>query len=222
MENTTRRKFLSTMGVLTIVGLTGCIGSNNEERINIEDYPISREADKWPSIGNNPLDSDVTLVVLDDPSCPRCASFHQNTVPKIKSNFISNGLGSLVIRPYPVVYEWGLPASHSLEAVYDRNEQLFWSLIDFYFSKQNEFSTENVHDKTKKWLDRNEEINSESVIDDVRNNVYSDRIKATMDAAESVSAGRATPAIFMFKDNIFQTKVSGSVSYTGIETALDL
>lgn len=227
LKNTTRRSLLSKIGLMTSVGITGCIGGTGSENgreisKNIRDHPISKNADKWPHLGSDIFETDITLIVLDDPSCPRCASFHKNTFPKIRSNLIEKDKGSFVSRPYPVVYQWGMPAAHALEAVYDRNEESFWKLADFYFKEQSGFSIDNVHQNTEIWLDENTDLNGRSVIQDVKSEVYSDRIQATINAANSVNAGKTTPVIFMFKDGIFQTKATGSISYTAIESTLDL
>lgn len=56
----------------------------------LKDYPVG---DK-----NAP----VTLIEYSSLSCPHCAEFHANTLPKIKKNYIDTGKVKLIIRDFPL------------------------------------------------------------------------------------------------------------------------
>jgi len=98
--------------------------------------------------------------VLGDFSCSRCAAFHQGTVAELESQYVENGDLSIAVRPYPVVYAWGEPAAHTLEATLARDETAFWNLPEHYFAEQNSFTTDNVLDQTETWLGDNTDLSA--------------------------------------------------------------
>jgi protein-disulfide isomerase len=222
-----RRGFLAAVGALSAVGVTGCVGgegggSGGESGTQLSEHPIGEGLSDWPFLGADPFEASATVVALDDPSCPRCAAFHEDTVPEIEANLVQDGGGSFVNRPYPVVYDWGPPAAQSLEAVFDRDEEVFWDLQAFYFENQSDFGTGNVLERTEGWLDENTDLDGGGVVEDVRNDEYGDRIQATLDAAEAAEAGQVTPVVYMFRDGELRSVGTGRVSYTTIENALQL
>lgn len=225
-----RRAFLAAAGSVSAVGITGCLGGETGgeggnggggEGMRLSEHPIGEDLSDWPFLGADPFEAPATVVALDDPSCGRCAAFHEDTVPEIEANLVQEG-GSFVNRPYPVVYDWGPPAAQSLEAVFDRDEEVFWDLQAFYFENQSDFGTENALERTEEWLDENTDIDGTGVVEDVRNDVYQDRIQATLDAAEAAEAGQVTPVVYMFRDGELRSVGTGRVSYTTIENALQL
>lgn len=229
IEPHTRRRFLGSLGVTTTVGVAGCLGGTEEtetedtgEGTPIEAHPISRSIDAWPARGPNPFEASATLVVLDDPSCSRCASFHRNTISELTANYVDSGGLSIAIRPYPVVYDWGEPASHALEATIDRDEAVFWELLEHYFAEQPSYNVNNVLDQTETWLGENTELDAAGVVDDARAETFGDRIESTLSAAEAAGAGRITPATFAFVDGGLRTSFNGSQSTDTIETVLGL
>lgn len=44
----------------------------------------------------------VTLIEYSSLSCPHCADFHKNTLPKIKKDYIDSGKVKLVMRDFPL------------------------------------------------------------------------------------------------------------------------
>ena len=196
--------------------------TDTEAATQIMNHPISREIDAWPARGPDPFEAPATLVVLDDPSCSRCAAFHRNAISELTANYVESGELSIAIRPYPVVYEWGQPAAQALEATMDRDEAVYWELLDHYFADQSTFDTDNVLDETESWLSENSELDATAVVEDVREDAFADRIEATLSAGEEAGAGSITPATFAFVDGEFQTLLNGSQSTETVETVLGL
>lgn len=160
------------------------------------------------------------VLTFEDPSCSRCAAFEQNTVPKIESNLVETGKAATVFRSYPVVYPWGKPATQALEATFARNESAFWSLANHYFSTQDQFSTDNVYERTVSFLDGQTNLDGQAVADDARNKAYDDAVQADLDAGMAAELGGITPIVLLFRDGEYVTKATGSVSYTLIANAL--
>jgi len=224
-EIPTRRRFLGTAATVATVGVAGCLDGDSEDEtaVALADHPLGEDLDQWPHLGPDPFEAPATLVVLDDPSCPTCARFHQNTITELKSSYVADGDLALAIRPYPVVYPWGKPAAHVLEATVPRDEGVFWDLLEHYFAEQDAFDDEdNVLDRSETWLAENTDLDAAAVIDDADSDAATSRIEATLSAGEEAGAGSVTPATFAFVDGTLRTSLNGSVSTNTVETALEL
>ncbi|WP_276278204.1 hypothetical protein [Haloarcula regularis] len=84
-----RRRFLGLAGASAVAGLAGCGGSETTGE-SIEDHPAAADLVNQPRQGD--LNGHVVLA-FEDPSCERCAAFHENTVPTMRSNLVDPGLG---------------------------------------------------------------------------------------------------------------------------------
>jgi len=160
------------------------------------------------------------VVAFEDPSCPRCAAFEQRTVPEIREKLVEPGKAAFVFRNYPVVYPWGEPASHALEATFARDEGAFWSLAEHYFTRQSTFSTDNVLGKTEAFLDDETGLDGGAVREDAENEAYADAVETDLQAGRDAEIGRTTPVVLLFRDGEYVTRASGSVSYDVIASAL--
>lgn len=163
------------------------------------------------------------IVAYEDPSCPRCAAFERQVVPEIISKLTDPGKATFVFRGYPVVYDWGEPATHALEAVYAADEALVWDLATHYFENQDTFSgkpAETVFSKTETLLAGETDLDAAAVVASARNGETDAAVQTDLDAGMAAGAGRSTPHIFLFRDGEYQTKAVGSVSYSVIESAL--
>lgn len=234
-----RRNVLRVSGVSLLAGVAGCTGltdgsgddpageattvsgdgsntASTADGPGLDDHPSAAGIRDQPRLGD--LDGHV-IVAFEDPSCPNCRRFEENTVPKIQSNLVDEGKAAYVFRGYPVVYPWGRPASHALEATYDRDADAFWSLVDYYFDNQPDLNGDNVVDRTEQFLDGETSVDGAAVRSDVGDDAYADAVQTDLDAGEEADA-TSTPTVFLFRDGEYLTKASGTVSYDVIETAL--
>lgn len=184
-------------------------------RPSIDDHPAAAGLRDQPRKGD--LDGDV-VVVFEDPSCPSCRDFEEQTVPKILSELVEPGAAAFVYRGYPIVYPWGETANHALEATYDRDADAFWALKDRYFDEQSAFDGDNVLDRTEQFLDDETDVDGAAVVEDVRNDAYADAVQADIDAGEAADVN-GTPTSFLFRDGRYLTKAAGSVSFEIFLTA---
>jgi len=214
-----RRRVLTLAGAGIVGSLAGCGGSGGEEGQPIEEHPAAAGLEALPRQGE--LGGHVVLA-FEDPSCSRCAAFHEGTVPEIQSNIVEPGLGAYVLRTYPVVYPWGEPATQALESTYARDGDAFWSLLGHYFESQSQFTTDNVLDLTEAFLDESTELDAAAVVADARDEAHDDAVQANISAAEAAGLGQTTPVVLLFRDGEFVTKANGSVSYDLIAEALEV
>ena len=232
MTSHRRRSFLAGVGSASALALAGCMGGMDDDEPaqtaaggvgeTLDTHPAAVDADQWPVLGPEIGEAGGTLIVFDDVSCPRCAAYHDGALSTIRSDHVETGEVSLVARPYPVVYDWGGPAAHALEATYDRDPDAFWELQAHYFDEQGEFNADNVLDRTESWLEANTSLDAEGVVDDAENGQFDDRIGSTLDAGEETDAGGVTPVTFVFDGDELATTLTGSVSYVTIQTVLGL
>jgi len=239
-----RRETMAAGGTLALASLAGCLGGGQGTSIAddagtpatelgtpandpsaaepLGGHPAAIGITDQPWKGPDPTEAESVIVAFEDPSCTRCLAFEQNTVPRIEDELVASGTASFVFRGYPVVYEWGEPASHALEAVYARSEAAFWALKDHYYGTQPEFATENVLDRTRVFLDAQTDIDTQSVVEAVESGATGPAVQADLNAGMNAGAGRTTPHIYLFRDGQYQTKAAGSVSFSVITNALGL
>ncbi|MGB9931233.1 thioredoxin domain-containing protein [Haloarcula amylolytica] len=211
-----RRRFLTLSGAGVVGAVAGC-SSDADTGESIDDHPAAADLEAQPRRGE--LGGHVVLA-FEDPSCPTCRRFHENTLPDIRENIVDTGKGAYVVRTYPVIYPWGEPATQALESTFARDSEAYWSLFDHYFAEQSSFDPDNVLERTATFLTDETEVDGEAVASDARNRAHDDAVQADIRAAEDAGLGETTPIILLFEDGEFVTKVNGSVSYELIAEAL--
>ncbi|GAB3041129.1 DsbA family protein [Natronobiforma cellulositropha] len=197
-------------------------GGEGADGETLESHPVGVDLAEKPRLGPDPFDAPATLVVLDDPSCPRCAAYHQGTVAELRESHVAAGELSIVYRPYPVVYDWGERAAHALEATVERDPEAFWPLLGYYFDEQSSFTSDTVLERTASWLTAETDLDAAGIVADAREETFADRIETTLEAGSAAGAGGVTPVSYTFVDGVFQSPINGSASTTAIETALQL
>lgn len=239
-----RRAFLAAAAsAATSAGLAGCLGigaggpggsgtdgddgdggsdRGNREPTTFEKHPATGAVDAQPYLGPEPGTATGTIVAFEDPSCPRCAAFERETVPRIRGELVEPGDATFVFRGYPVVYEWGEPAVHALEAAFARDEGAHWALADHYFAEQDAFDAGNVLDRTRAFLADETDLDAAAVVENVRTEAHGDRVGTDLDAGEAAGAGNTTPTVYLFRDGEYRTVARGSVSFEAVRNALGL
>lgn len=184
-----------------------------------------RGLDAQPTLGPEPGSATGLIVAFEDPSCPRCRAFERQVVPKIRSNLVETGTATYAFRGYPVIYEWGNPATHALEATYARDEAAVWELAAYYFENQRSLvgnDAESIYAETASFLSDQTDLDGAAVVEAARGEAAASAVQTDLDDGMAAGAGRTTPHVFLFRDGEYQTKAAGSVSYETIETVLQV
>jgi len=237
MNERTRRGFLSSAAAGVAV-TAGCLGSSSDsdggstgggdstdtqtvmQRGSSDvtfDHPSATGINDQPTLGDRGWQG--VIVAFEDPSCPTCRRFNQNTFSQIRSELVAPGNVAYVFRGYPVVYPWGGPASHALEAAFDRDPAAMWALKDHYFDEQGQFDTDNVLDRTATFLNDETEVDGDAVVAAVESDATTDAVQTDLDAGEAAGAS-GTPTFYLFRDGEYQTTVSGAQDFTVFENVL--
>jgi len=222
----TRRGFLA--GSVAVVG-AGCVGGGSGDESNgdgstpqtLDTHPVGQALASQPRLGPDPATATATIVAFEDPSCPRCAAFEATTVPKIRSELVAPGEAAYVVRTAPLVYPWGEPAIHALEATYARDTDAVWALLEHYFERQDDFDTENVLDRTEAFLSAETTVDAAAVVADAESGAVAEAVQTDVSAAEAADVS-GTPTVFLFRDGEYRTRATGSVSFDFVTQALDL
>ncbi|MCR9221549.1 MAG: DsbA family protein [Alphaproteobacteria bacterium] len=81
-------------------------------------------------------DAPVTIYEYSSLTCPHCRSFHQDTLPQLKAEYIDTGKAKLIYRDFPLD---GAAAAASM-MVRCAPEARFYPLLEALFAQQNEWS----------------------------------------------------------------------------------
>ncbi|WP_425450416.1 DsbA family protein [Virgifigura deserti] len=82
-------------------------------------------------------DAPVTIIEYASLTCPHCASFHSETLPKLKSEYIDKGQVRLVFRDFPLDQR-ALRASMLARCM---PENRYFSMLDVLFRTQRDWAT---------------------------------------------------------------------------------
>jgi protein-disulfide isomerase len=77
-------------------------------------------------------DAKVTVIEYASLSCPHCANFNKEVLPKIKANYIDKGLVRWVFRDYPL----NRPAFQAAILAHCASPMRFFSIVDQLFQTQ--------------------------------------------------------------------------------------
>ena len=189
---------------------------------SLEDHPAAAGLESQPVRGPDPSEAEAVIIAFEDPSCPRCRAFEEQTVPQIESELVATGRGSFVFRVYPVIYPWGKPATQALESTFARDADAFWALKGHYFAEQSSFDESNVLDRTEAFLAEETDLDAAAVVADAEAKAHDAAVQSDLSAGMEAGAGRTTPTVFLFADGEYRTKAAGSVSYSVVKNALGL
>jgi protein-disulfide isomerase len=214
--NDKRRKLLKSIGIVSSIGLSGCL-ENNPSDDNSSDnitHPSYKNIDKIPYKGEK--EASKKIVAFEDPSCPYCAKFHNNTFPKFEEYFEDESL-QYYYRVIPIIKEWSYPASTTLMSIYLNEPEEFWDTIDFYYNT--EITNNNYNDKIRSYINNN--------IESSVNNLRENRDEAGKIVEENSQIARdsrvsSTPTFFLFEDGEFKNSIVGSQNFSVFKSILNL
>jgi len=189
----------------------------------LPDHPALDGIGSQPTLGPPPGEAPGLIVAFEDPSCPTCATFESRVVPEIRANLVDPEKATFVFRSYPVIYPWGEPATHALEATFATDEAAFWDLLAHYFDNQDTYrglDDSAVFDRTEAHLAETTALDATAILDRARNGDADAAVTSDLEAGQAAGAGRVTPHLFLFANGEYLTKASGSISYSVIESAL--
>ena len=157
----------------------------------------------------------VKIKVFSSLTCPHCANFHINVIPKIKKEYIKTGKVQLILIDFPLD-QVAFNASKLLHCLDKKNQILF---LDTIYETQNKWTSGlNVNDinKNLKKIVMNFGINSAQFDKCLVDETISDKIlNGRIDGQKKYSIN-STPTII-----INEKKFEGSASFRNIEKKIE-
>ncbi len=163
------------------------------EQLDSQDLNI--EIEGWPTLGDP--DAPVTLVEYSDYACPFCTQFQETTLPRIKEEYIDQGLVYFVYKDHPTV-----GGNKAAEAAHCAGEQdAYWQYHDLLFENSNQdrgkWSDPAIHQ------DYAEELNldSEKLTECFQSNKFADKVTRSSQEATSQNV-TGVPHFFINNEQI--------------------
>jgi protein-disulfide isomerase len=99
-------------------------------------------ADDDAVLGNK--NAPVTIVEFSDYQCPFCKKFADETLSKIKENYVSTGKVKFIYRDFPLIsiHPMAVPAAMAAECAGDESDAKYYEFHDKLFANQTQLSSE--------------------------------------------------------------------------------
>ena len=157
----------------------------------------------------------VKIKVFSSLTCPHCASFHINVVPKIKEKYIKNGNVQLIFIDFPLD-QFAFNASKLLHCV-EKKKQIF--LLDLIYENQNKWTsgsnTDQINNNLRKIV-KDLGINSSQFDKCINNEEISDKILNGRIEGHKKYSINSTPTIV-----INEKKLEDDVSFKNIQKKIE-
>jgi protein-disulfide isomerase len=226
-----RRHFLASAAAGAAAAGAGCLGGGpgdgGESGETLANHPAGADLANQPRRG--PADADATIVAFEDPSCPACRRFEQQTFPDLAEDAEAGKL-AFYFRGIPIIYPWGEPASKALEATYAADDEAFWALKDHYYGEQASYPgraqlsgavRDDVYRRTEEFLASSTDVDAATVVEAARASDHDAAVQSDLDASRRVGVS-GTPTFTLFRDGSFVTTVVGPQGYSVFANALGL
>jgi len=176
-------------------------------------FSVQAYSDNFVKLGSE--EAKVKIKIFSSLTCPHCANFHKNIVPKIKKEYVDNGIVQLIFIDFPLDHA-ALNASKLINCV-NADKQI--KFLDIIYEKQNKWTSasniEEINDNLKKLFNElginisnfDKCLNNE----DIENKILNGRIEA-----QKKYSINATPTII-----INEEKFKKELSLKNIKKIID-
>ena len=156
-------------------------------------------------------DAPVTIIEYASLTCPHCAAFDRDTLPKIKEKWINTGKAKLVFRDFPLD-GWALRAAIVARCA---PPERYFGFIDALFQEQNVWARATNPETALGRLAKLGGISDEKFQSCMKDDKLADTVTASRLTAEKQYGVESTPTFF-----VNGTKLVGEQSYADFEKAL--
>ena len=181
--------------------------------INLKSYAEDSKLQTNLIIGSE--NAKVKIKVFSSLTCPHCADFHINIVPKIKKNYIDSGKVQLILIDFPLD-QAGFNASKLLHCVDEEKKLIF---LDTVYENQNKWAVgddiKKINNNLRKIV-KDLGINSSQFDKCLNNEVISDKILNDRIDGHKKYSINSTPTII-----INEKKFEGNANYKNIKKKIE-
>ena len=160
-------------------------------------------------------DAPVKIKIFSSLTCPHCASFHINVLPKINKNYVKSGKVQLIFIDFPLD-QVAFNASKLLHCLEQKNQITF---LDDIYEKQSEWNSgsniDEINNNLKNMV-KNLGINSEKFDNCINNEAIGDKIITERINGQEKYSIKSTPTII-----INEKKLEGSANFKNIKKRIE-
>ena len=127
------------VGTVAILAAATAMPVFAQDQKQVQDQPQAKDQTPLPEISMGKADAPVTIVEYSSLSCPHCAAFHKDVLPKLKSEYIDTGKVRYVVKEFPL----NTPALAGAVVARCLNSSRYIPFIDLLFSKQDDWAFKN-------------------------------------------------------------------------------
>lgn len=142
-----RRAVLGAMGA-GLAGLAGCLGGGAGGTETCERTPPPTvESMPTPTLGS--ADATLTVSSFEDMSCPHCATFALEVLPKIREEYVDPGVVRFAHHDFPIPVDetWSWAAAGANRAVQDtQGDEAFFAFAHDMYERLGDYSEALVED----------------------------------------------------------------------------
>ena len=157
----------------------------------------------------------IKIKIFSSLTCPHCANFHINVVPKIKENYVETGIVQLIFIDFPLD-KAAFNASKLLHCL-ERKKQIFF--LDTLYEKQNHWMSgsdaNQINDNLKNMV-KKLGIDSNKFDKCLNNDKISDKILNGRIKGDKKYSINSTPTIIINGE-----KLEGSASFKNIQKKIE-
>ena len=165
------------------------------------------------AVGSN--NSEVKIKIFSSLTCPHCANFHLNIVPKIKKNYVDSGKVQLIFIDFPLD-QAAFNASKVLNCI-DQEKQI--DFLDTVYEDQNKWTSgseiNEINNNLKK-IAKNLGISASQFDKCLNDEVISDKILTGRIDGQKKYSIKSTPTII-----INEKKFEGSINFESIKKKIE-
>ncbi len=162
------------------------------------------------SIGR--ADAPVTMIEYASLTCPHCAAFHTDTLPKIKKKYIDTGKVRLVYHDFPL----GSLAMAAAMVARCSGEKNYFPMLGALFGSQDTWAHSNAPLEALAGIARLSGMSEDDVEDCIDDEALFEALQKNAEQAGNDLGIRSTPTFF-----IEGTKVPGNLPYEDFQEILD-
>ncbi len=156
-------------------------------------------------------DAPVTIIEYASLTCPHCANFHKNTLPKVKETYIDTGKVRIVFRDFPL----NKPALEAAAIAHCMPAERYFAMLDVLFASQNEWSSQPDPKAALVQIGRTAGLDQAKIDACLSDQAMADRILARSQEAQQKYAIESTPSFI-----IGGKTIAGDRSFESFETLI--
>ena len=157
-------------------------------------------------------DAPITIIEYSSLTCPHCASFHKDTLPKLKQAWIEPGKAKLVYRHYPLDR---LALAGALVANCFEGKR-FFAVMDMLFAQQRQWSRADNPGQALQRLASQAGMDSETFNQCLSDQQEAEKIMSRQQAGRDQAEVQSTPTFLIDGE-----KLEGAKPYAEFEAALE-